>query len=231
MPRTRSLANLRAEVRDRADIENSDHITDAQVDRYINQSGAALHAMLVEHCEDEFVELFSGTTDAASGGITSISLNTEAEVTAGAYKILGVEVTTNGVRSELSRWNWKSRPALLADGVSGPPHFYRWVSYTVQIIPSVPTATPYVIAAIPPYVDLAEDDDTLDGRDGWEEWIVWDAAIKAMVKEETDTREAVAERDRVLLRIKSQMKKRDFAHPHRVVDRDPIDWPYPWGRP
>ncbi len=218
MARTRTLGNLRDEVRDRADIEGSTHITDPQINRYVNQSGAALHSMLVEMCEDEFLEVFSGSTSAASGNQTNINVGYIGEVTAGAYKILGVEVVVNGNRVPLRRWSWREHAALIDSPSSGPPYFYRWVSSTVQVIPGLPTSTPYYVYAIPPYVDMAADDETIDGRDGWEEWIVLDAAIKCMTKEESDPSVLVAERDRVYQRIVTQMMQRDFANPGRVGD-------------
>lgn len=225
MARTRRLEDMRNEVRDRADIENSQHITDAQINRYINQSGAALHAILVEHCEDEFIELFSGTTSAASGNLTSISLGAVPEESNGAYKIVAVELEVSGRRRHIERWSWQTHGALIDQSNSGSLDFrYRWVSYTLQIIPGCPTATPYWVYAIPPFVDLTDDDDTLDGRDGWEEWIVIDAAVKCLLKEESDTRPLVAERTEVLERVKSQMKARDFARPDRVQDTERRSW-------
>lgn len=227
MPRTRTLAQLRAEVRDRADIENSDHITDATITRYVNQSGAALHAMLVEHCQDEFITRISSTTAAPTDNVVDFDLGTT------VYKVVAVHLEVGGRVVHLDRWDWRSGPIPFDPTVTGPPYTYRVTGDDVRIFPAPPVGTRVQAFIVPAYVDLSLDADTLDGRDGWEEWIIWDAAIKCMVKEETDTREAVAERDRVLSRVMSQMKSRDMAHPHRVVDVDPIDreWPYPWGVP
>jgi hypothetical protein len=207
--RARTLTQLIAEVRDRADLEGALHITDAQITRYLNQSGAALHAMLVEHCQDEFVGVASGAVGAPdSDGATHV------EVT--AYKLMSVSATINGQDTRLERWTWADRPGATDSGAIGPPYTYRWIEGEVVIVPALPTGTIATVYAVPPYADMASGSDTYDGRDGWEEWVVWDSAIKCMVKEETDTREAVFERDQVLTRIKSQMKARDLANPPEV---------------
>jgi hypothetical protein len=203
---------LRAEVRDRADIENSQHITDAQITRYINQSGAALYAMLVEHCEDEFVEVASGAMGAPASNTTTITLS------GGAYRLLSVSAVINGQDTPLERWSWQDHPRLVSAGSSGPPYFYRWIEDAVLIVPGMPAGTIATVYVVPPYVDLVADGDLYDGRSGWEEWVVLDSAIKCMSKEETDPSVLIAERTRCEERIKSQMKARDFARPDTVRD-------------
>lgn len=221
MARTRTLAQLIAEVRDRADIEGATHITDPQITRYINQSGAALHAMLVEHCEDEFVESSSGLIGAPVDNTSEVTLDDD------FYKLIAFHVVLSGRPIPLERWQWMEEPALFDPTASGPPHRYRLTGNKIRIFPAVPADTLGRFFYVPAFQNMVLDTDTLDGRDGWEEWVVWDAAIKCLVKEESDTREAVMERDQVLTRVKQQMKQRDFARPASVVDVERTAWPFP----
>lgn len=219
MARTRTLTQLIAEVRDRADIEGSQHITDAQITRYINQSGAALHAKLVDFDQDEFVEISTGPCLAPeSDGATHVEMP--------AYRVLVVSASINGVDTRLDRFNWTERPGATDAGRSGPPHMYRWVGNEIVIVPPLPTGTTVTVYSIGAFVDMSAGSDTYDGRDGWEEWVVWDAAIKCLVKEESDARQAMAERDAVFARIKGQMLARDLHRPARVQDVRPKAWEY-----
>lgn len=217
MARTRTLAQLRAEVRDRADIENSQHITDAQINRYVNQSAAALHAMLVEACEDYFVT-GEGTTAPAPAVSAAGEGSTEIALQATFYKIVAVEAEINGWKTRLQRWVWQTHAALAEVSVGNAPHYYRIANNNYVIQPPLTTGTPVRTYYVPAFVDLVADADTYDGRDGWEEWVVLDAAIKCLLKEESDIRPFVAERDALLARIMQQMQTRDLGRPDRVQD-------------
>lgn len=94
MARTRTLTQLIADVRDRTDTENSQHVTDAQITRYINQSIAALYALIVEQDENDFAAQCSFNTTA--GAETSQILSAPLEgVPVQPYKLLAVDVVDN----------------------------------------------------------------------------------------------------------------------------------------
>lgn len=216
MARTRTLVNLRAEVRDRADIENSLHITDAQITRYINQSCAALHGLLVDVCEEFFLEAAESAAPAPTNNITTIPAGTN------FYKLAAFWVVVHGKRVHIERYTQANFPSLV--DLTGPPYYYRVVSDTnenIIVVPALPTGATIGIARINAFADLSVDGDTFNGRDGWEEWVVLDAAIKCMVKEESDPAALMAERERCQTRILSQAKSRDLARPDRVRDAEP----------
>lgn len=216
MARTRTLAQLRAEVRDRADIENSQHITDAQITRYINQSAASLHAMMAETCEDWFLTREATTAPAASTGASAGT--TEIALQASFYKIIAVEAQVGGRFVRLQRWGWQEHAGLTETDTTGGPYYYRIAEGYYVITPDVPTGTALRTYYIPAFSDLSADADTYDGRDGWEEWVVLDAAIKCMVKEESDVRPLVAEREKLEARLVRQMQNRDVGRPPKVAD-------------
>ena len=214
MARTRTLAQLIAEVRDRADIEGSQHITDAQIQRYLNQSGAALHALMVEAGDDWFTVVTGAPISAPDGGLNDVELQSN------FYKLVAISLDIDGVQTPLRKWVWEEFPALFSAGASVPAGFipmYRVVADRIIIGPGVAAGPSLVIAYARTFTDMALTSDTLDGRDGWEEWVVWDATVKCLVKEESDARQAATERDQVLARIKKQLLTRDFAKPHRAV--------------
>lgn len=230
MARTRTLAELRAEVRQRADIENSQHVLDPEITRYINQSGAALHAKVVEAGDDHYTNRVQGTLAAVIGSAVVTLLAVPADY----YKLLNLSVTVNGRRWPLERGTWDEFVLMQDAGIGGriPPKYRQTGVSALTIFPAISAAggEAYGLIYAKAYVDLAADGDTLDGRDGWEEWVVIDAAIKCVVKEESDPRALQAEREQVWARIKEQVATIDQANPHRVRDveaaaLDPWRWP------
>ena len=221
MARTRTLTDLIADVRDRADVENSTHVTDAQITRYINQSGAALHAMMVEHDEDEFTEELT-LTAAAGAEYSTIGTGAGGEfLEVKPYKIVGVDVVdSNGVSYPVPRYMHGERANLESAGITSVFQLtrYRWRgTNTLYWAPPFSTNVTVRVTYVPSYVDLSGSD-PFDGRDGWEEWIVLDAAIKVAIKEETDDSQMVRERAVVEQRIRQQMIARDRANPKRIKD-------------
>lgn len=67
-----------------------------------------------------------------------------------------------------------------------------------------------------------------DGVNGWEEYIVVDAAIKCLTKEESET--AVLERDKAFLlkRIEAMASNRDAGKPEKITDVNVQN--YPWSQ-
>ena len=135
MARTRTLTDLIADVRDRADVENSTHVTDAQITRYINQSGAALHAMMVEHDEDEFTEELTLT---AAAGVEYSTIGTGAGgefLEVKPYKIVGVDVVdSNGISYPVPRYMHGERANLESAGITSVFQLtrYRWRAGVTQ---------------------------------------------------------------------------------------------------
>lgn len=226
MARTVRLDALRDRVRQRADVETALHVTDAEVTSYINESIAALHSMIVEAGEDDFLTSADISTVA---GTETYSLTTPA---ATFYKVEHVEVQIDGIWTPLERWQFSERHLYENSSNGGWGWQAGKIAYRIvgrdnlRILPApdgVYTVRLWYHAAS---VLLSADSDTYDGRDGWEEWVVLDAAIKIGVKEESDVGALVGEREKVELRIKPQARTKDRARPARVGDvgrvaRDP----------
>lgn len=226
MARTRTLVLLRAEVRQRADIEGDPHVTDAEVDRFINQSCAALHAICVDVNEGWFraEQAFTSTP-----GTETIMLQT---LIAGFYKLTNVEIQAQGLWAKLGRATDEERTRLR--GYPGAPRGYQMRraqdgKVALVLVPVPDAAYSITVGYISAFADLSADGDTFDGADGWEEWVVLDAAIKCMSKEESDTRTLQTERALVETRIKQQLAQPDLDHPPVVRDTardgDWMDWP------
>lgn len=63
-----------------------------------------------------------------------------------------------------------------------------------------------------------DDADRFDGIHGWEEYVVLDAAIRALTKEESDPSPLYAEKQEIVQRINEMADSRDKGSPKRLVD-------------
>lgn len=70
----------------------------------------------------------------------------------------------------------------------------------------------------------------VDGDDfnGWSEYVVIDAAIKCLIKEESDVTVLLAEKAAIKKRIEDMAANRDSGEPECVTDVN-RGWDYPWG--
>lgn len=222
MPRTTTLVNLRSEVRARADIEGDPHITDAEVTRFINQSAAALQAACIDL--DEGFSLSQATVNTVAGTATYQLDNSSYP---GFYKLLHIEVQVGGIWRSLRRWTFEDRTLYLNSaswGAQLQPISYR-LSFdtasgypTITLAPTPDGAYPVTIYYAKSWTDLVNDSDTYAGGDGWEEWVVLDAAIKCATKDESDPSTLIHERDQVWQRIKAQFTSMDLDRPDKVRD-------------
>lgn len=222
MARTRTLTELIADVRDRTDTENSLHVTDAQITRYINQGIAALYALVVEQDEDDFAE--QTTFYAEAGEELTYILDAPEEGNAlKPYKLLGVDVINlNGLSYPVPRFAHGERAYLdTQDGTWGVLQRtrYQWRGQDrLYWAPPWEQRTLIRVTYIPSPTDLTAGTQEYDGRAGWEEWVTLDAAIRVLTKEESDTSDFVREREKVEARVLRQINARDRANPRRIRD-------------
>lgn len=95
------------------------------------------------------------------------------------------------------------------------------VSFVVSAAPTVNSSNTLVRAWI--------DSTTIDGVSGWEEYIVVDAAMKAMGKEESDVSLLAGQKLMMKQRLIDMAANRDAANPATVADTQASDFWYPQG--
>ena len=217
-----ALSTLRERVRQRADIENStDFIPDSEVDTYINSSYKELHGLLLLH---QMLRTETNQTITADGSF-SYTLPADYFATVGVFE--QIDNTFRPVRHSTNQ----SRPFGLA-AESADAYEYRTANDEIELYPA-PSGGTYIHNYVPLLTELSLDADTLDGVNGWEEFIVIDAAIKCMHKEESDARHLQIEREQLRERIRMEAEARQLGATHTVQDSrsvrytDPADiWPY-----
>lgn len=215
-----ALSELRRRAKVRADMEDSDFVTDAEWNSFINTAADELYDILVTKFEDDYV---SDSPFTASGVTTSVS------VPATFYKLLSVDVQATGKWVKLRRFNREERNTLrnLASA-SACDSRYQLRGSAVIFYPGLPNGTAGSIEFIPKRTALSGESDSVDFGGGWEEHIVLTAAIMALSKEESDISALTLEKQSVRARIDATAPNRDAAEPPRVRDVesgvDEFDW-------
>ena len=97
-----SLTELRTLTRQRADMENSQFVTDTELTRYLNNSWGELYNLIVENFNEDYYT--TSTTISLSSGTDSYSLPSD------FYKMRGVDLVVTSTESvPLRRYNWAER--------------------------------------------------------------------------------------------------------------------------
>lgn len=243
-PGVTTLEAVRIAAQQRADMFNSDFLTSAEWNANINASYFELYGLIVQkYGNDYFVAI-----DAA-GGFYQFTTNGTAEIyplpdgsstylmpagtTAPAFfKLLGVELQVNGANDwmtlkpfEFIERNRFAVPNMQSALGRRTNLRYRLISNQLWLKP-IPMAGQVVrLQYVPRMTILVNDDDTFDGVSGWEEYIIIDAAIKALQKEESDCSVLMAQKAAIIVRLQAEAENRDAGSPARVGDsRDANGW-------
>jgi len=208
-------------------MENSTFISDDELDRYISGSYATLFSKLVDANPDMY------TREAT---ITGVSDTSDYDVPDDFYGTYAIEQNLGSSYYPLSRID-PIEGYLYESGTAGNACVYHFVStsssdqadFKVRLLPTPNTGETYRHKYIYAPTDLSADDDIVDGVAGWEEWIVLDAAIKCLAKEESST--AILERqlERLDVQIDQMRAHRVAGQVTAVIDRsyaplDPSSW-------
>lgn len=209
---TVTLTSLIEQVRQRADEVNSTYFTDLELTNYINNSATGLYDLLVSRFEDYYT-LPPVTFTISSGTTYALPSN--------FYKLRGVDRLLSGNEYfsvplfNFQERNRRSRVVLRnIDGFGGLA--YRMINNTLYFLPDEQAQGTYRLWYIPQFTKLVNGSDTLDGINGWEEFIIIDAAIKCYVKQESDPSVLLVEKQAITARIESMARTRDVGQADRV---------------
>lgn len=192
-------------------MTGSSFVADAAtgLDAWINEAHQKLHGMLVDALGEEYVS--------STSSFTTLAATSDYALPTGFYKLFGVDLEYHGVMRALSRYERPERNAYREIRPEALPR-YSLVGNNLRLYP-IPTAgLAGTILYAPEATVLVNAGDTVTYPNGWEKYIVIDAAIQALLKEESDTRALMAERERIEKEIREAKEARDMATPKRVVD-------------
>jgi len=206
-----TLEELKDQVRERADMVNSQFVTDAELVAYINSSLANLHDMLIgAYNEEYFMEEYQFT----STGVIEYALPDD------FYKLRGVDAQTGGRWISVKRFNFNKRndESFVAE-LSGFSNMqYRIVGSNIRFNFSPSSGTVLRMFYHPKAAKLVADSDEYDDQNQYAEFVVIDAAIKCLNKEESDVSVLMAHRADQIARIVAMAQNRDANEPESVSD-------------
>lgn len=243
---TMTLGQLMSATRQRADmfpagyapslVNTNYFVTDPELISYINQSFFELYDLLVTLDEEYYIAtpvIF--TTDGASflfplpdGTIQFTNAITGATgfVAPPAYKVTGVDL---GISAGNNAWVTLDRFQMIERNKYVYPQVtstfmgvlrckYKILGNNLMFIPPPAGNQQVRIWYIPRLTTLAALTDVCDGISGWTEYIITDAAIKCLQKEESDTGNLMTQKAALIKRIEDAATSRDFGRPATISD-------------
>lgn len=227
-----SLGQLRLMAQQRADRVNSNFVTLPEWNSYINQSRFELYDLLVTLYEDYYVSQpitfqTDGTTQqyALPDGVRTFKdANGNPIVAKAFYKLMGVDcgLTMSGdAWVSIGKFDFIQRnrfiyPNLTSTFLGVFNMSYRLVGNTLMFIPT-PSASQFIrLWYIPKLDQLLKDTDIDDSISGWDEYIIVDAAIKALQKEESDVSALMLQKAALIKRIEDSAMNRDVGQPDTI---------------
>lgn len=204
-----TLLQLRTRARQRADMELGpsqtgvdDHfITNTELNAYINASIAELYDLILKADGDYYLTSTTFTTTATQ----------EYDLPADFYKLKGVEQQESSDRYRLIRkFNFNERNR------GGLAYRIRGSKLRFNRVPDVGVTMRIWYA--PKATELSADVDTFDGINQFDEYVVVDAAIKMLTKEESDTSMLYAQKNALMQRINEMADDRDSGEPDSISD-------------
>lgn len=205
-----TLEELKRRTRRAADMENSGFISDEELTEFINGSAQELYDILVQ--ADQDFETLLTTFSISSGNTYALPAN--------FYKMRGIDVDRDGKWIPVRKFNLLERGQWTDVGHSYRRSNIRYqiVKDTLHFLPEENAVGNYRIWYVPEMTKLALDADTFNGRNGWDEYVVVDAAIKCLDKEESDSKALMARKKDLLGRVVNMSGERDYGEPETIVD-------------
>lgn len=212
MARSRTLGDMRSDVRLRADLVGNQFVSDSELNEYINQSLAELYDKLVAaHGQEYYVKQDVVTTVQAQELYT---LPTD------HYETIYVELDDGSTRFRLPSYSMHERARIIGTNVNNPgrPIAFRLLQGSLSLIPFPTSGFTIRHWYVPACLRLTSDSDSFDGVDGWEEYAIWRAVAYAQQKEQLDASFALGMIAQMAQRIDRIAPFRAANNTERVVD-------------
>lgn len=184
------------------------------MNQYLNDSYLELYDLLVTKFEDYYVKDAYAFTLASGEYILDLP--------ADFYKSIGLDrkITGNDYYP-LDPFNFRNRnfKRLPSRRMGLYPNVqYRILGDKIHFMPEDLAPGDYRIWYIPRATLMSDDADTIDGVNGWEEYVVIDAAIKCLVKEESDITALQLAKNDITNRINIAAQNRDAGETSEIQD-------------
>lgn len=208
------LTYLIERVRLATDHVSSSFFTDGELTQYINAAGAELHDVLVGTYEDYLL----------SSSVFTINTGESYTPSEEVLKIRGIDFQRGTDFVPCLAFNFAERYQNNNNRIFGGRTVptYRWAGGKVLLYPETSNGGTYQLWFVPSWTDLnATTNPTLPApytHNHWEEYIVIDAAIRGMAREESDVTTLFAQKQAIAQRIRLAANQREASGRKRVAD-------------
>lgn len=202
----KNLSQLRTLVRQKADIENDgNHVTDSEVDTYINSGIEALYSLLVDGTD--------GTLFSKNAGVLHKLGDFTYQLPSDFGQLVSVDLSIGNTYLRSMQADPQDQAQLSAQTYRATAltrHFLKWNidqgRAELWVYPAPSDTSKLAVQYIPEPPALSLDTDTLNFPTFWYQWVVYDAAISCSIKEESDPSALMSERDRIEQRVRDHIR-------------------------
>lgn len=221
------LSQIRLASQQRADRVNSNFITMPEWNQMINQSMYELYDLLITTYADYYLAPAMTFTADGSTYLYPLPNGTNYSGVAAFYKMMGVDLclnTANNAWVTINKFNFIDRNKFVypntASTIYGVFNLqYRVMGSNIEFIPTPTGGQQIRIWYVPRLPQLLLDTDiTTSSVSGWIEYVIVDAAIKALQKEESDVSVLMAQKAALKMRIEESASNRDAGAPDKISD-------------
>jgi hypothetical protein len=200
MARTRTLAQLRADVCNRADIsDGGSDVTkrhpSSEITRYINQAIQSYMQLVTDAgCQLYIKQAVVSTSTSSTVDTANWAPRDYLAMPTDLYHLKGIDITSGGATVAMQPFELADRndfraQFIFANGGIGMPILYQLGGVNqaglrvAKVIPSSDAVYSCVVWYLPVAADLVADGDTFDGIAGYEEWVVNRAALDCLMRD------------------------------------------------
>jgi hypothetical protein len=222
---TQTLLDLRTSVRQESDTEGDPHVSDTEINGYINTAYLELYALLVSSFGDDY---FTVSATFPGDGVTSVYPLPDGALYSAApafYKGVMLEANLAGSNPyswvSLKRFNLREKNRfnplnqIIMPGYQWPR--YRLLGDGVMFWPIPVASINFRLWYAPKLAPLASDASVAKDFSGWLEYVVVDAAMKCVAKQERDVSLLMARKSALLARVEKEAANRDIGEAAEVT--------------
>jgi hypothetical protein len=190
------------------------------LDAWINEGLQKIWELLVRAYGQDFIEAeYSFNTVAAQTDYTLPSemlqlYGVDMQIGGVGFSLIPYPRTERNLYKNVLQGTWKMRPRYRMVGMSPG---------NLRLLPAPDAAYACKILYAPSFSILVGDTDQVDLPNGWERYAIVYAAIQALAKEESDTRELRIELDKMEHELELITLRRNADQPHQAVDVESVE--------
>lgn len=213
MARTRTLPELEDDLLWQVDREGAWLRNESdRVRRMLNQSIAEFKEAVSENGHPYFLRATSGTLAVGPTAPFHFATINLAALSPAHHRVYGIDIKVGAEWKTLDPGHFQDRNVLQQPGNGEPRLWFEYERNTVAYTPASASANPYLLWDLPVHQDLAEDGDAFDGLNGWEEWVIFNAGAKLLLRDrDAHLAEFQAERQRLLAVVLKNAPQRQRA--------------------